>query len=553
MKAQVHVGRKFRWSLAGFLALSLSSIAASHEVEFSIVMPEADRVDLVGSFNDEKISDASRMSNEDGIWRKTLTLEEGTYTYNFKVGETWLLDWKSSGETRKKRGRSSSILVVPDNLDSFRSRQQQARVTDQQIEVPLFYDRYSENGSSSRPVGYAFCPLQTIPPAGGWKLPDFEGSRPLFTVITLGQSKFLAAFDQPPAATSLYKRVYFDRNGNHDLTDDEPLVGEARTFSQSTYFDCSFPAIDLEIDVGGHIMPYCLNLRLNGNISEQPSGDLEDSEVVRNMRVLAMPYCSYLGELALDGIGYRIALGDSTANGTFDQMARLETDRPYSSQRLNAQGDSFFITTSDRVAPTDGHVLGRFLALGDRIFEVQIDVPAGRMTLTPWQTDLGTLELPTPVRSMTLLSTTDSGGIMMVCADERTAVPSGTYRLMDYQQIKTDEWGDEWALRATGSGDASPITIPLNGSVSLAIGEPLQAIISVSDWSLQQAVAKGTLRITLNMIGHVNEQIADLRRISGTNTQHTLSKRDTDRPEEPTYRIIKPDGERITSGSFEYG
>ncbi len=553
MKAQMNAGRKTRWGLACFLALSLSSIAAPHEVDFSIVMPEADRVDLVGSFNDETISDSSRMSNENGIWRKTLSLEEGTYTYHFKVEEKWLLDWKSSGETRKKRGRSSSILVVPDDLDTFRARQQHARATEQKIEIPLFYERYSENGSSSRPSGYAFCPLQTIPPAGDWKLPNFEGSRPLFTVITLGQSTFLAAFDQPPSATALYQRVYFDRNGNHDLTDDEPLVGEARTFSQSTYFDCSFPAIDLEIDVGEHRMPYCLNLRLNGNLSEQPSIDLEDSEVVRNIRVLAMPYCAYLGELALDGTGYRIALGDSTANGFFGEMALLETDSPHSNRRLNAQGDSFFITTSDRVAPTDGHVLGRFLALGDRLFEVQIDVPAGRMTLTPWQTDLGTLELPTPVQSMTLLSTTDSGGIMMVRADERTAIPSGTYRLMDYQQIKTDEWGDEWSLRATGSGDASPITVPLNGSVSLAIGEPLQAVISLSEWSLQQAVAKGTLRITLNMIGHLNEQIIDLRRISGTNTQHKLAKRDTNRPEEPTYRIIKPDGERITSGSFEYG
>ncbi len=553
MKAQRKTEQKVRGGLACFLALSLSSIAASHEVDFSIVMPEADRVDLVGSFNHEKISDSSRMSNENGIWRKTLTLDDGTYTYNFKVEEKWLLDWKSSGETRKKRGRSSSILVIPDDLDTFRARQQHASTTEQRIEVPLFYDRYSENGSSSRPVGYAFCPLQTIPPAGDWKLPDFEGSRPLFTVITLGQSTFLAAFDQPPAATSLYKRAYFDRNGNHDLTDDEPLDGKARTFSQSSYFDCSFPAIDLEIDVGGHRMPYCLNLRLNGNISEQPSGDLEDSEVVRNMRVLAMPYCSYLGELALDGIGYRVALGDSTANGSFDQMALLEKDRPYSKQRLNAQGDSFFIAASARIASTDGLMLGRYLALGDHLFEVQIDIPAGHMTLTPWQTDLGTLELPSPIRSMTLLSTTDSGGIMMVRTGERIDVPSGTYRLMDYQQIKTDGWGDEWLLRATGSGDSSPITVPLNGSVSLPIGEPLQAVISIADWSLQQAVAKGALRITFNLIGSVNEQITDLRRISGTHTQHKLAKRDTNRPEEPTYRIIKPDGERITSGSFEYG
>ena len=48
-------------------------------------------------------------------------------------------------------------------------------------------------------------------------------------------------------------------------------------------------------------------------------------------------------------------------------------------------------------------------------------------------------------------------------------------------------------------------------------------------------------------------RIADLRRISGTKTQHKLSKRYSSRPEEATYRIVKHDGELITSGSFEYG
>ena len=553
MKAPRRAGRKTRWCLASFLALSLSAAAAPHEVDFSIAMPEADRVDLVGSFNGWEISDSSRMSNEDGIWHKTLTLDDGTYTYNFKVDEKWLLDWKSSGETRKQRGRSSSILVVPDDLDTFRARQQRAIVTEQTIDIPLFYDRYSENGSSSRPGGYAICPLQTLPPAGDWKLPNFEGPRPLFTVITLGQSEFLAAFDQPPAATSLYKRIYFDRNGNRDLTDDEPLLGDARTYSQSTYFDCSFPPIDLEIDVGGHRMPYGLQLRLSGNLSDPSPIGLEDSETVRNMRVLAMPYCAYLGELALDGIGYRIALGDTTANGSFDERALLEKSGPHFQRFPNARGDSLFIAASDRIVPSDGLMLGRFLAIGNRLFEVQLDIPAGRMTLTPRQDNLGTLELPTPMRLMTLLSTTDSGGLMLVLAGKQTPVPADTFRLMNYRQIKTDDWGDEWELRATGSSDAPPVTVPRNGSASLTVGEPLQAVFSISDGALRQAVARRSLRITLNVIGSLNESITDLRRISGTRTQHKLAKRDTSRPEEPTYRIIKPDGERITSGSFEYG
>ena len=59
--------------------------------------------------------------------------------------------------------------------------------------------------------------------------------------------------------------------------------------------------------------------------------------------------------------------------------------------------------------------------------------------------------------------------------------------------------------------------------------------------------------ITLGLAGCGKEQITDLRRVSGTNTQHKLAKRYSNRPQEATYRIIKPDGELVTSGSFEYG
>ena len=70
---------------------------------------------------------------------------------------------------------------------------------------------------------------------------------------------------------------------------------------------------------------------------------------------------------------------------------------------------------------------------------------------------------------------------------------------------------------------------------------------------LRQAAAKGSLRISLSLLGNLKETISDVSRISGTNTQHQLAKRYSNRPEEATYRIVKPDGERIASGSFEYG
>ena len=57
----------------------------------------------------------------------------------------------------------------------------------------------------------------------------------------------------------------------------------------------------------------------------------------------------------------------------------------------------------------------------------------------------------------------------------------------------------------------------------------------------------------MSLLGNAGERIADLRHISGKLTQHKMSKRAQNRPEEATFRIVKPDGELVFSGSFEYG
>lgn len=154
---------------------------------------------------------------------------------------------------------------------------------------------------------------------------------------------------------------------------------------------------------------------------------------------------------------------------------------------------------------------------------------------------------------MTMLSEAGDDALMMVLVGDRVAVPAGSWRLLNYQLTKKDEWGDEWSLQGRGTEDTPVVSAPPTGSVRLAVGEPLQAVVEISDMYLRQAAAKGSLRFSLALSGNLKEAISDLSRLSGTNTQHKLAKRSSNRPEEATYRIVKPDGELIASGSFEYG
>ena len=551
--------RRLFWLAGFFLGFALSAAAIPHEVEFSILLPEADRVYLLGSFNEETVSDDTRMTNQDGLWRKTVVLEEGSHTYHFQAeGERitddgWRIDWQNPAETRKKKGRTRSLLVLPDDLDSFRARHPAPLASDQTLEIPLIYDRHPDDPQSFRPGGYASFPILASPPAAGqWKLPEFISPMPLFSFVQLGDARLLAALDRQSPSDPHYNRLFFDRNQNGDLTDDEPLAGKPETYGRENYFSCSFPPVDLEIPVRGQPMPYCLCLRIHGTMPSPEAAASNDPDRLRNLTFSLLSHCSYLGEFALAGTAYHLALADSTGNGLFGDSLRLSDGR-YWDGRLNATGDSLFLTTADRFEYADGLLLGDFLALGKQLFHVRLDLPARRLTLEPVPDSTGTLELPAPMRSLTLVSVPDEKGLMIVRSDTRVPVPAGDWRLVAYQLLKKDAWGDEWSLQARGNADAPAVGVPPNGTALLAAGEPLHATIEIPEYYLERAAAQGSLRMSLRLAGNLSESISDLRRISGTNTQHKMAPRDANRPEAAAYRIIRPDGERVTSGSFEYG
>ena len=156
------------------------------------------------------------------------------------------------------------------------------------------------------------------------------------------------------------------------------------------------------------------------------------------------------------------------------------------------------------------------------------------------------------MQSMSLISSMGKS-LMMANTGNTIPVPSGEWRLLTYSMLKKDAWGDQWILSAAGSGENPAVAVPKNGSTHLEVGEPLRSLVQIADSARERAVATGSLRMSFLLRGNRNEIITDLRRISGSRTQHETSTRQPNCPKEPAYRSIKPDGELITSGSFEYG
>ena len=83
------------------------------EVVFSLFMPNAQDVHLVGDFNDWKTDDDTRMSvNKDGLWSKRMELPKGYYRYRFMVDGKWLEDPYNLLKEKNELGGIDSLIKV---------------------------------------------------------------------------------------------------------------------------------------------------------------------------------------------------------------------------------------------------------------------------------------------------------------------------------------------------------------------------------------------------------------------------------------------------------
>ena len=179
------------------------------------------------------------------------------------------------------------------------------------------------------------------------------------------------------------------------------------------------------------------------------------------------------------------------------------------------------------------------------------------MTLTPTDETLCPVKLAMDVDRLTLYTEDGQRSVTMFEPPETVALPAGSYRLLAYQVLRADEWGDKWRVSARGSTETPFVDIGGAEATGLTFGEPFTPVVSAPRWSIerwQRSSGKSDeLRLSFNVEGVAQELLSDLRRTEGKQTQIAMSRRSSYRPKEPSYRIIKTGGEVVASGSFEYG
>ena len=151
----------------------------------------------------------------------------------------------------------------------------------------------------------------------------------------------------------------------------------------------------------------------------------------------------------------------------------------------------------------------------------------------------------------------DTGHCLMAFKPSRDVImlPPGNYRLLEYQSLRRDARGNLWRLSAAGTYDSPVVAVAPNIEALLPLGEPYMPVVDLRPAKKDTYTGKGNIPLLFNIEGAGKERVFYLTTIDNADSRGSFLKRRGigKRPKEPTFVIVKADGEIVAKGSFEYG
>ena len=429
----------------------------------------------------------------------------------------------------------------------------------QSIEVPLKYHEDTTEFENLYVGGNGFIQTQAECPKGEWKLPEFKSKKPMFGLITLGDSDFLLALDTKMASDAFYNRVYVDLNDNGDLTDDKVLDGELQSMEEDMgFFWVIFPkGLDITYELDGKKLPYRLEFTVQGQDPEKmeiPEG--MDMDFFMPLYVSTSCTGFYAGKFTLGDSTYQVALVDGDCNGRFTDTFSIDEDTVMPDRYpIYPTGDQFFLTDGDELTYDDAFSLGSHLLLGKAMLEVKVDLAGKKLALVPVTGERHEMQFSMEPQRMVVHTRGFGRAVMMYWPGTAVKLPAGEYRMLNYRALATGSAGDEWALSAGATAATPYVKVEAGRSVTMQIGAPFTPLAEASPYSVQ-ALKDGDadeVSLSFNVEGVAHELLTNLAKVSGDKSSVEMSNEKRTLPLEPSYTIYTKDGKKVKSGSFEYG
>lgn len=426
------------------------------------------------------------------------------------------------------------------------------------------------------PTGYAFSQAQVKAPEGTFKLPAFVCKQPAYSKVKLGGKERLLVLDKANESDKFYSRLYFDANGNSDLTDDKFLDTTPTIDKNSAR--AGFGVLETTVDQGGKQCPVAFrtSCAYYGTLPKEFS---DDDYRIQKPQLQLNTAGYYAGAFQQDGKTWYVGLGDEGCDGTFN--SKLTPQNNSGGETLSFRGDSIALSTDQKMKNAKSFILGDQLLLGKQLYDVAVDIPGGKMTLTPVSGgDLGTLKLPQAVTKLQLINDQKKSVMCMDCS-ETLQLPAAQYAFYDYTLERTEPTGGKWRLSARATVETTATKLAPGSEATLVFGEPFRPAVGLPYWERQnmrnsmpgasaepksggimawfsgsggepkKAVPRRSVNLEMQVQGAGRELLSDLKLIDGKSAVELDPS--GDRPLKPSYTIAKPDGEIVGRGTFEYG
>jgi hypothetical protein len=355
----------------------------------------------------------------------------------------------------------------------------------------------------------------------------------------------LVVLDRQKPADFFFNRLYFDANANGDLTDD-PVVDTTFKRVGETGYKAAFPGVDMTIQIDGTEYPYSFR------VTAEYLGLDTAKELVNDPFFISFywkPNCSYTSEIEVETRKYQVTFSDENCNGLFND--RLVVDGEVLIPTKTPKSDGIYISSGEQMHSYDRLLLGDYLLIGGNLFAVTVDVDNKTLTVTPVEKRPAVVAFSALPERITIYTEDGHRGINIYRPGKQIDLPAGTYRLHMYQMLKKENSGAVWHLEAQ-STDATPsIVAKEDDTTVVALGEPYKPLIDVPE-VFRALAGSAPVMVEFSVKGRAGEVLIDLG-YSGPRSAVPLSTISPNRPKEPTYMIVKTDGEIAARGAFEYG
>ncbi len=450
------------------------------------------------------------------------------------------------------------------------------------LEAALTYRKHSE-AKGFQPYGSSSVLRPTLEaPSGEWKFPKWKSERPLFAWLELGDQKRLFVLDRKNAEDKSYNRIHFDSNGDRDLTDDPAVDASPSRYPLSTnpnaIYPVNYPPCDTTVERDGKTTPYQFTVTTYdfSRLRQMPAKPT-DRDLSGMIQISVRTNCSYAGNFQWEGRNYHFVLSDANGDGCFGGKSEKARIVSSSDRTIYYNGDHLYLTTASAATYYDRAFLGDLLVIEDKPFEVRVDAAAEKMTLKPIKRGLAPMKLAGKgVQRLSLCAKDGQSCVTLHRPSETIFLPPGEYKVLSYQVNKADKSGGNWMLEAKGSSEAPFVAVAKGRDAVLKFGEPYTPFIDVQDHYRQQVKSGRATQVSLNFVieGAGKERVTNLTKTTNVQRASTggflsrifgkpekaddpsgvvVSSKNPSRPKEPTYEVTTAEGERATSGSFEYG